>query len=455
MPEQDFLTELTETIAQRKIWYENTELPRLNKCFTDEEQAISQLMEWTIRRGYIAEDPYNNEKKVDALGAISDMAINPAKFAEDLGIRIADLHRMIKYISEVVDFRLDALTPSVIQKIKVINGAFLWEELGNTLTNANTKAFSALVNIVRQKGDNLTLSLIHNSTETLANLVMQENMILAGILDFHKENYKCVVRKALSRVSGYTEAADSVSAGYESVKAIFQTQVVKLPFNNAAILEIVEENVSADKDLRRDALIKKLKVLEKKKAKVEDVPPRDYLLSALDVMAGFSSQIDSIANKISVNSGILKGQSKTLFSNFVRFLKQVLGFKEPPAEYKLQVKSDNDETYSRTETVVLDELQDYLHTKSRFYKDLENKESDSYQSLLSFSDAQLDEFIGTTMTDTRHHLKILMALDAYFKDTAVGENKHKIRGFKIENTTLVSMIFKVEKCRVDYAGVAK
>jgi hypothetical protein len=230
--------------------------------------------------------------------------------------------------------------------------------------------------------------------------------------------------------------------------------VVKLPFNNAAILEIVEENLSPDKDLRRDSIIKKLKIVENKKPKVEELPPRDYLLGALDVMAGFSTQIDAIANKILVNSSILKNQNKTVFSNLIYFLKRILGFKDAPVEYKIQVKSE-DNSFSRMENVVLDELQDYLHTKSRFYKDLGKKDSDSYQSLLSFPDAQLDEFIGTTMVDTRHHLKILMALDAFFKDSAEGDNKHKIRGFKIENTTLVSMIFKVEKYRADYAGVAK
>ena len=171
-------------------------------------------------------------------------------------------------------------------------------------------------------------------------------------------------------------------------------------------------------------------------------------------MAGFSTQIDAIANKILVNSNILKNQNKTVFSNLVDFLKRVLGLKDTPVEYKIKIKSE-DNSFSRMENVVLEELQDYLHTKSRFYKDLGKKDSDSYQSLLTFPDSQLDEFIGKTMVDTRHHLKILMALDAFFKDSAEGENKHKIRGFKIENTTLVSMIFKVEKYRADYSGVAK
>ena len=75
---------------------------------------------------------------------------------------------------------------------------------------------------------------------------------------------------------------------------------------------------------------------------------------------------------------------------------------------------------------------------------------DSVEKLMP--EEKIAEFVGAQITECNKMMVILNALDEFFKNAANSENKSKIKGLKIDITTLKNSVVKANQHRADYSS---
>ena len=70
----------------------------------------------------------------------------------------------------------------------------------------------------------------------------------------------------------------------------------------------------------------------------------------------------------------------------------------------------------------------------------------------SMPEEKIAEFMANQISECNHLIVILNALDDFFKTTAAPSNKSKVRGLKIDITTLKNSIVKANQQRVEYTS---
>ena len=65
---------------------------------------------------------------------------------------------------------------------------------------------------------------------------------------------------------------------------------------------------------------------------------------------------------------------------------------------------------------------------------------------------KIAEFVASQISECNHLIVLLNALDEFFKNTASPMNKSKVKGLKIDITTLKNSIVKANQQRVEYTS---
>lgn len=450
MENSEFLAKLRTLVYDKEQWYESTEIPRLVKLFREEHQATMQLMENFIKRGFIHDDPYKNDKTVRSLVAIEDSPIPAGALEVSLGVRLSDFERTLDYICNSFLFSVQSLSQDVIKQLFAINSLFLWDELGNSDTNYSTKALWSLIASIKQRGDSVNIAVANDMITGVSKNVAPINQILSAFSEFKREDEKLQIREALEKEPSYIQAAAGANANveFEKIRELFASKKINLPFSTQNIQQIVLENVAPDAEERRHALFQKLAIPSDKRNAKKKQTPREMLLDAVFMVNGFSNPFSEICKKIEQNVEILKAQDANIFSNFITFLKKLFRIKEPPVEYKVRIVQEGRAT-SQLESIVIDEFLGELQKRANFYAGFSSRNSKNYLIVNEYDDQKLCEFMKKQLQGCFNSVTLLNALDMFFKENVKQTERSKIRGFKIEITTISNLIFKIRSLFYD------
>ena len=198
-------------------------------------------------------------------------------------------------------------------------------------------------------------------------------------------------------------------------------------------------------------MLKRLYVEDKTEtAKAPTVDTHEIIMSAIRFIGSLAEQYNVVQQKIIVNHDILQSESNGFKDKLMKLIRKIFGLAEPQVEYVVSVTERGKE--ARKETINYSKFMENLVKRITYYGSLTEKNSPNYQRMNSQKDDFIFNFVSNQLTENgRLHIK-LTALDDFFKATATPADRARIKGIKMELTTLKNILAKVNQCKGEYAA---
>lgn len=90
--------------------------------------------------------------------------------------------------------------------------------------------------------------------------------------------------------------------------------------------------------------------------------------------------------------------------------------------------------------------------RARYYASFAVRHTPGFNRISSQPDETILDFLNKHIIENNHLLALLGALDEFFKDTVHQSDRSRIKGIKMELTTLKNIMVKVNQHRVEYTS---
>lgn len=452
----NFSKQIIEAVEAKAIWFNTTELPNLHKSFRNMKGYITNFISILLRKGFIHEDPYKHEKKISTVVPIENSPFLETERSSVLGIRLSDYDNMLDFICTYVKFTVETLQPDVIKKLIAFNNSLPWASLSKDTTKQTAKSLMDVINNVKISKDTMTISMLNDILSLLSKENLAINEYLKNIADFQQESYKAKVRKNILDLNDFDreQAKTSIPNAVGLIRKYFPQTMGNIPFYNDLIAELVAEEFGPNADSLRMKLLAKLEIKSQSVKQKETAGPdtHEMIMEAIRILGSSSSQLEIIKKKIEENKATLDSQQNSIFRQLCMAFRIMLGLKEKPTEYKLTIV----ETVTQTRRIEIIRIQEFLadlEKRIRVYSAIAMRKSNVYIKIDQLSDIKILEFLNKQLSECQKILILLAALDSYFKSSASALNGSKIRGIKIELSTLKGILHKTNQQKAEVVAI--
>lgn len=450
-----FEEKLIEAINNKVVWYDGSELRRMQEAYRLHHTCVRNLFEALEKKALIEPDPYKKDKKISNIVSPENTEFNDTERAMVLGIRFSDYENMLDFICNYMRFSVDQLTIDRIKKLLELNNSFNWSNLSMNSQKPNTRAMAYCITQIKTNAVPLTLAVVNDSLTKTISALDEINEILRGLADFQKERYKAEIRQNILRNPGFNKAkaASSTGAMLMEIKRMFPACMPKRPFVQDLVAEIIQENIGANKDELRSRLFASLEVrVEREEKKEVTVDTHEVLMDAVRSLGAMSDQYEIVLGKIAENHINLQNSHNTFMEKVKVFMRQVFGMSEPKVDYDITI-TDKQTGTKRKEKINYNEFVENLSKRARYYASISVKQNANYAKINGQKDETILEFLNKQIIENNKMQTILAALDEYFKNAVPPTEKTKMKGIKMELTSLKNSLVKTNQQRSDYTSL--
>ncbi|MBQ7166663.1 MAG: hypothetical protein IJR93_06960 [Treponema sp.] len=450
---EDFNAKIIKAVDDKVSWFNSTVLPKVQEGYRNHLIFVKNLTNALQRRSLITPDPYQNDKKITDVGPIDDAPFNDAERATQLGIRLGQYENMVDFICTYVKFSVEQLPTAKIKKLVDFNGSFSWDALNPESARQNTKALGAALMELKTttQGGGPAMSMLFDSIAKTSKDMEEMSRELKSVGAFQKERYKGEIRKEIVSKLG-PDVRGNASALMEEIKKQMPTALPRRPFSADIVEELVKEESAPNKDELRSKLLQHLKVQEMPTEKAEEsVNVHEIIMGAVLSLGSMSDQYNIVMGKVVTNHDILASEDKGFKQKLGRFFRRLFGMAEPQVEYEVIINKKGTDEKQR-EIINYNSFMAAFSKRIKFYTSLSSTDSPNYQKMNSQADDFVFNWVNKQMTENGRLQVLLGALDEYFKANTSGVNRAKIKGIKMELTTLKNVLVKVNQLRSEYAS---
>jgi hypothetical protein len=447
----DFIDILYDSLNNKQEWFNKERLPQMLEAYRLVFTCVKNLNELFVEKSLIEADPYKLDRRISDI-VVPDTTIFPEpETAVVLGTRLSEYETMLDFICTYLVFSVENISFSRIKLLMEFNAVFSWENLVLNSQSPNTRALAAVVMNAKNSTNNVTISMINDSVEKSASALANINLILKELADFQKELYKGKLRKdILSHPEFDVEKANSSPENELSeIKRVYVKVFGKKHFISEYVAEIISEDQGSQKERRRELLLKKLSIKSKtakKENKLVDI--HSLLMNAILALGGISPILEQLHSKLSENFDLLFAKKKSFFNTLVSLLHRMFGLPEKEKSCLISVKNPKSGLVEQKKINVNSMLTD-LEKKSHLYNLISSK-GPEYKKIESASEDTALIFLNKQISECQQFFSLITALDEHFKKYVDIMNRNKIKGLKIDLTSLRNAIIAVNKKRGDY-----
>lgn len=452
MEENNFSQTVIDAAEAKTEWYDREELPALLEQYRLLHTCVKNIFDFLVKKSLITPDPYKLDNKISDIKAPDNSPFNENERSLTIGMRFSNYESTVDFLCNYYKFSISNLTLGNIKKLVDLNNAFAWNQFTPNSAKPNTRGLAELVLRARQNLDTLTQSMVTDSLSKASRALSEITRILKELTDFQKENYKAQVRKNVFHSASYDAkaASESPAAEMAQIKKNFAAAMGKTPFYNELIDEIIQEDTAPNKDALQQALLTKLNVAEKAdKKKKKEIDTKDMIMGALRVLGALPPQLEAVSQKLDENHEILESEHNSLGDKIKRLIRKAFNLPSPPCFYNIVV---GDGETKRREKLNFQQFSTELATRSRRYASCASKDSQVYANIAAQKEEKILEFVTSQLADCNKVIKVLAGLDDFFKQAAAPSNKSKIKGIKMEITSIKNCVVKANQVRAEYAA---
>lgn len=453
---QDFNSQVIAGVADKELWYNDVKLPKIHEAYRLHLTCIDTLLDAMVKKSLVVPDPYQKDKKISNISNPKDTPFGENERPTQLGVRLGDYQSMLDYICNYIKFSVDQLNLDKIRRMLQLSVAFNWQNLSPNSTKDNTRALATCIALAKSGAQPIQVAVI---SESLSKAKESMAEIVAGLKeleDFKKERYKADIRKNVL-CSKYFDKKKMENPGAMllEMKRVFQIEIPKNPFSQELIEQIVQEETAPNKEQLRARVLSKLAIEVEKSERVEkEVDLHELLMEAIRILATTCETYQIILEKIMNNNKVLQMGRNSLKDKIARFFRKLFGRKEPEVEYNITIVGKGSEQNHR-EKLNFNEFVANLSKRTKYYASICVKNTPGYVKINAKSDAALSEFLNKQIVDNGRLQVVLGGLDEFFKISAQPADRPKIKGLKMELTTLKNIIVKSNQIRAEYSSIVE
>ncbi len=451
----DFNALVIKAVDEKIAWFNSSLLPKVQEAYRNHLIFVRNLFDILQRRSLITPDPYKHDKKISDISGIEDTDFNENERSQKLGLRLSDYESMVDYICTYLKFVVDQLSASKIKKLLAFNASFAWGNLSSGSGNMNSRALGAALSELKNTGgqSGMTIGMLFESITKTAHDMDEVNRSLKLLGNFQRERYKSDVRRNVVASSKFNKTAlydhDAMLA---EIKRLFPTCMPKRALSEELITEIVNEDTSAGKEALRKKLLQSLKIVEEKKEKKEQGPDlHELVMLPVRTLATLTEQYNLVYGKLVNNHDILEMENNTFKQKVFRFMRRMFGLDDPPVEYEVTITERGTDQKKR-ELITYNTFMENLAKRIKFYGTLSARNSPNYAKMNAQKNDFIFAFISKQISENGTLQNLLEGLDEFFKASVSGLNRSKIKGIKMELTTLKNILVKANQQRSEYAA---
>ncbi len=451
---QEFSQQLFAALEAKTQWYDNEQLPAVLEQYRLIHTCVTNLYKLLVQKSKIIEDPYKHEKKISEVVAPENSTFAENERSVVLGTRFSDYESMLDFICSYFNFSVSYMNLNRIKSLVELNNSFIWTNLSLNSASPNTRGLAELILQLRQETDPMTVSTINDEINKNAQAFDKINAVLKDLTDFQHEIYKGLIRKNIFEHPSFDAktAFSSAQNEIQQIKKIYASVLPKTPFYSVLIEEIISEDQSTHKDDVQAALLAKLKVAQtNSERKTSKIDSKQMLMDAIFALSSVGPQISLALAKVKENHDFFENLNNTGFEKLLRVLRKAFNIADPEVIYQVYL------TDPVTKTEHKEQIQYIMFVKKlmqleRYLSSLSVKTNPLYKKLESSATNNIIDFLNNNITECQKILLQLTALDDFFKTSAPPNSSLKVKGMKMELTTLKNALVKVKQKRAEYTS---
>ncbi len=452
--ENNFTETLLQALDEKAQWYDTDELPRILEDYRLLHTCIKVVFDFLVKKAMITPDPYKLDKKISDIKSPESEQFLENERSVIMGMRFSDYESTLDFLCNYYKFSVSQLSLANIKKLVDLNNSITWNAFSANSNKINTRVLATMVFGARQNSDNITASMINDNLSKASLALTNINSSLKDYSDFQKEWYKGQIRRNVMLSSSFdaAKAAESGAAEMQQIKKNFAAGMGKTPFYNELIDEIIAEDHGEQKAEIQQRLLAKLNVAkESDKKKEKKIDTKSLIMGALLVLGSTPPQIVNISQKIQENHDLLESEHNTFMDKIKRAFRKAFNIEEKPLFYNVPIVEQTTGA-KRIEKINYQDFINEMTTKARRYTSIAQTSSPGFKKINSMPEEKIAEFVASQISECNHLIVLLNALDEFFKNTAAPANKSKVKGLKIDITTLKNSIVKANQQRVEYTS---
>ncbi len=452
MEDSNFSQAVVAAVDAKSDWYDKEGLPGLADEYRLLHTCVRTIFEFLSKKAIVTPDPYKLDKKISDIQAPDDTPFTENERALTMGMRLSDYESTLDFLCNYYKFSISNFNMAAIKKLVALNNAFCWTSLTLNSPKVNTRALAEMVPRGRQNLDGLTNSMITDSLSKASVAMRNITEQLKEVTDFQREFYKGQVRKNVMSHPNYDANAAAGSAAEElsQIKKIFPAAMGKMPFYNELIDEIIQEDTAPNKAELQASLLKKLDVVKPdNRRKIREVDTKDLVLGALRVLGAMPPQLEAVYQKLSDNHELLESEHNSFMDKVKRLFRKAFNIKEKPQFYQITISDGSSDT-KRREKVNFQQFMTEMNARGRRFTAACVKGAPGYEKIATQPEDRILDFVNAQLAESNKMHKILQGLDDFFKNAVAPENKPKVKGIKMELTSIKNNIVKANQVRAEY-----
>ena len=451
----NFNKQLFELAEAKKNWYDTEEMIKILEEYRNLLGVVNNLINLLEKKGLIQPDPYKHDKKISDIAVPDEIPFLDSERSMVIGARLSDFESMLDFICNIFKFSVATVSVERIKTLLALNNYFQWNSLVPNSAKPNTKGLAEIIHAIKMGTDTLSVSVLNETINYASKTVSRINGLLKELTDFQKEIYKIEIRKCIFEHPSYSheKSQKSNQDALQQIKKLFPQVLGKKPFYSELIDELIQEEYSPEKQKFRETLLKKFEISSnKKEEKKIQINTKELLMDAVRALGAAAPLFEQIVQKVDENHKVLQSEHNGFLDKLLALIRQAFNRPEKPVVYTVTVTDPLTQSRKQEDINYQDFITD-INRRRRTYNSFSIKKAPGYVKIESQTEKAIQEYLAKQISECNRLMQLLAALDEYFKSAPAIENRPKIKGLKMELTSLKNCIVKTNQRKAEYTAL--
>ncbi len=451
---QAFSRHLEERLDARRETLDRVELLKLRDGFKLFQAAFVGLNAVLNKKGVLHDDPYKYDLKISEVVTPPESPFSESEKVDQISMRVSQFEAYLDFLNNYYQFSCDFLSMGRIKRLLSLVKYFNFAQFTETNTQLNTRALAEIAGMVKKGGDQFSSGLIADSVSQLEKASRDILACLKELTDYHKERYKLELRQIV--MPGLPIDADMAIGGRDEAMKIIKHKFSELaseqPFYPELVEEILLEDFSSDGPSLREELLRRFTVAEEKKA--DDAKAKSFkgiLIDGVRTLSAASFALENSVAKLQENSILLASLDQGLGARFRRMIRKLFSPEDKGIVYEVQFVDPVTKS-CQSEKLDFGAFTDETAKKTRFLGSLSQRGGASARRLEGMTDDQAYKFLQRNIEELQRALRVLAALEEFFKSETPEPSKPRVRSIRVEMTTVKGAVIKANQKKHEYVA---
>lgn len=447
-----FTDRLEQSLLAKTAHMDGAELKQLKDDFRLFSSAFQAIFNVLLKKGLISEDPYKYELKISEVTTPPESPFAESEKIDQMSIRLSQFESYLDFLNNYYQFSVDFLSMGRIKRLVSLTKYFNFTQFTDNSQHINTKYFAELVSLIKKGSDPMSTGIINEGLLQLDKTSRKIFNTLKNLTLIHKERYKLKVRRLVTCHLGL-ERDYVVTHQEDCLRKIRQRMVDagEKTFYQELVIEVLNEDYSAEAENLRDELFKNLEVsVEQKQGKSAEHDFKTVLLEGARFIIGVGFKLEDTVRKLDENQALLDSMDTSFGTKVKRVIQKIFGTKREHVFHEVEYL-DPVTSQRRVESIDYTEFSIELLRRAQNLSSMVSKTGSSFKRMENSDEDTLYKFLAKSIEEMQSFHRRLTSLDDFFMETITEPDfKGRVRNIKIELGVIKNAIIKANQKRHEY-----